>query len=83
MVEIEQAALRALEQDVLALGDLARDVAPGVARVRRELGTGGERILDPARDLAGRRRGAAEVRDQRGELVEVRQIGRASCRERV
>ena len=72
MIEIEQAALRAFEQHVLAGGDLARDVTAGVAGVRRELAARGHRVVDPLLRFGGGRARAAEVIDERPELVEVR-----------
>ena len=62
VVEIEQAALRALEQHVLPARDRVRDVPPGVAGVRRQRAAGRERVVGPALDLGRARPGAAEVR---------------------
>ena len=46
MIEIEEAALRALEQHVLARGDHVRDVAAGIAGVGREPLPGGRTFLE-------------------------------------
>ena len=71
VIEVEQAALRAFEQHVLAGGDRVRDVAAGIAGVHAQLLAGGERVVDPLRrprpSTAPCRRGArSPARDRRG-----------------
>src|SRR4051812_29295954 len=72
VIEIEEAALRAFEQDMLAVLDRVRDVATGITGVRAQLLAGAERVVDPLVDFGLARDGAAEVLDHRGEIVEVR-----------
>src|SRR5207249_4948062 len=71
VIEIEQAALRAFEQHVLARRDRVRDVTPGIAGVAAQALAGAGGIAHPRIDLARARPRAAEVLDDGREIVDV------------